>query len=170
MQGMIFTPLGMDETTFDMARALSADHASPHAYDIDGKPSCVRTLHSESNALDRAGLMTEPHTMYCTTIPCHDCALRIIQNGWIKRVIYAEYYESRSTKDVEALFGGYDDDTCKLIGARTPRVERERRSMREPPASGRTRMTMSSTKWKIREVAVASTTAWNPSRCGPGTA
>jgi len=39
MQSMIFDPLGMHETTFDMARALAVDHASPHADDIDGKPS-----------------------------------------------------------------------------------------------------------------------------------
>jgi len=39
MQSMIFDPLGMNETTFDMARALAADHASPHADDIEGKPS-----------------------------------------------------------------------------------------------------------------------------------
>lgn len=39
MQSMIFDPLGMHETTFDMARALAADHASPHADDVDGKPN-----------------------------------------------------------------------------------------------------------------------------------
>ncbi|HVU22094.1 MAG TPA: serine hydrolase domain-containing protein [Rhizomicrobium sp.] len=39
MQSMIFDPLGMHETTFDMARALSGDYASPHADDIDGKPT-----------------------------------------------------------------------------------------------------------------------------------
>jgi CubicO group peptidase (beta-lactamase class C family) len=39
MQSKIFTPLGMGETTFDMTRALSANHASPHAQDIDGKTS-----------------------------------------------------------------------------------------------------------------------------------
>jgi CubicO group peptidase (beta-lactamase class C family) len=39
MREQIFNPLGMDETTFDMARALSGDHASPHGDDIDGKPS-----------------------------------------------------------------------------------------------------------------------------------
>jgi CubicO group peptidase (beta-lactamase class C family) len=38
MRSMIFDPLGMNETTFDMARALAADHASPHADDIDGVP------------------------------------------------------------------------------------------------------------------------------------
>ncbi len=39
MQEQIFTPLGMNETTFDMSRALAADHASPHADDVDGKPA-----------------------------------------------------------------------------------------------------------------------------------
>ena len=37
MQRMIFDPLGMNETTFDMAKALAANHASPHSDDIDGK-------------------------------------------------------------------------------------------------------------------------------------
>jgi CubicO group peptidase (beta-lactamase class C family) len=39
MQRMIFDPLGMKSTTFDMARALHGNHASPHGDDVDGKPS-----------------------------------------------------------------------------------------------------------------------------------
>jgi CubicO group peptidase (beta-lactamase class C family) len=39
MRREIFDPLGMAETTFDMARALSGDHASPHGDDIDGRPA-----------------------------------------------------------------------------------------------------------------------------------
>ncbi|HEY5073001.1 MAG TPA: serine hydrolase domain-containing protein [Caulobacteraceae bacterium] len=39
MAEQIFAPLGMNETTFDMARALSGDHASPHGDDIDGRPT-----------------------------------------------------------------------------------------------------------------------------------
>src|SRR5262249_12328583 len=39
MQRKIFYPLGMKSTTFDMARALRGNHASPHGDDIDGKPS-----------------------------------------------------------------------------------------------------------------------------------
>jgi len=42
MQKMVFDPLGMHETTFNMARALAADHASPHGDDVDGKPSLAR--------------------------------------------------------------------------------------------------------------------------------
>jgi CubicO group peptidase (beta-lactamase class C family) len=39
MQQKIFNPLGMKSTTFDYARALAGNHASPHSDDIDGKPS-----------------------------------------------------------------------------------------------------------------------------------
>lgn len=39
MQKMIFDPLGMKSTTFDYARALAGDHATPHGDDIDGKPT-----------------------------------------------------------------------------------------------------------------------------------
>src|SRR6478672_5971467 len=39
MQVKIFNPLGMKSTTFDMAKALRGDHASPHGNDVDGKPS-----------------------------------------------------------------------------------------------------------------------------------
>jgi CubicO group peptidase (beta-lactamase class C family) len=37
MQQKIFDPLGMKFTTFDYARALAGDHASPHGDDVDGK-------------------------------------------------------------------------------------------------------------------------------------
>ena len=90
---------------------------------VGDKESCVRTIHAESNALDRAGPMNEPHTMYCTVIPCRDCALRIIQNGWIKKVIYAEWYESRNSKDTEALFGTRDADTIAAMTKRWGRPE-----------------------------------------------
>ena len=39
MQSLVFAPLGMKQTTFDFARALRGNHASPHAEDIDGKIS-----------------------------------------------------------------------------------------------------------------------------------
>ncbi|HLV85356.1 MAG TPA: serine hydrolase domain-containing protein [Candidatus Sulfotelmatobacter sp.] len=39
MQKKIFDPLGMKSTTFDYARALAGNHASPHGDDIDGHPS-----------------------------------------------------------------------------------------------------------------------------------
>jgi CubicO group peptidase (beta-lactamase class C family) len=39
MQTYVFDPLGMTSTTFDYARALAGNHASPEAPDIDGKPA-----------------------------------------------------------------------------------------------------------------------------------
>jgi CubicO group peptidase (beta-lactamase class C family) len=39
MQERIFDPLGMTSTTFDYARALAGDHATPHGDNVDGKPS-----------------------------------------------------------------------------------------------------------------------------------
>ena len=39
MQKKIFDPLGMKSTTFDYARALAGNHASPHGDDVDGQPS-----------------------------------------------------------------------------------------------------------------------------------
>jgi len=38
MQEMIFDPLGMKSTTFDYAKALAGNHASPHGEDVDGNP------------------------------------------------------------------------------------------------------------------------------------
>jgi len=38
MQEKIFDPLGMKSTTFDYARALAGNHATPHGDDVDGKP------------------------------------------------------------------------------------------------------------------------------------
>ncbi|HKP29477.1 MAG TPA: serine hydrolase domain-containing protein, partial [Gemmatimonadales bacterium] len=39
MQTLVFDPLGMKATTFDFKKALAGNHSSPHAPDIDGKPS-----------------------------------------------------------------------------------------------------------------------------------
>ncbi len=39
MQTQVFDPLGMRDTTFDFARALAGNHASPHAWDVDGRPA-----------------------------------------------------------------------------------------------------------------------------------
>jgi CubicO group peptidase (beta-lactamase class C family) len=39
MRKRIFDPLGMTHTTFDFARALADNHASPHDEDHDGTPN-----------------------------------------------------------------------------------------------------------------------------------
>jgi CubicO group peptidase (beta-lactamase class C family) len=42
MQTKIFDPLGMSATTFDYARALAGNHASPHGDDVDGNPRVAK--------------------------------------------------------------------------------------------------------------------------------
>lgn len=81
---------------------------------IDGRESCVRTIHAESNALDLCGPIAEPHTLFTTVIPCRLCALRIIQAG-IRRVVYHEFYQSQGTLEVEALFARKDAATAARI-------------------------------------------------------
>lgn len=73
------------------------DDAGHELKEIDGRMSCVRTLHAESNALDDAGRRAEGCVLYVTVIPCYDCAKRIVHAG-IKRVVYGEYYQSRNTE------------------------------------------------------------------------
>lgn len=64
--------------------------------EIDGRQSCVRTLHAESNALDDAGRRAYGGSIYITVTPCFDCAKRIVQHK-IKRVVWGSYYASRNT-------------------------------------------------------------------------
>lgn len=71
--------------------------------EIEGRMSCVRTLHAESNAIDYAGRQTWGCTLYTTVIPCYDCAKRIVNAG-IRRVVYDEFYQSRNTEIVEDYF------------------------------------------------------------------
>lgn len=79
------------------------DEVGHELKEIDGRMSCVRTLHAESNAIDRARQDLTGCTLYATVIPCYDCAKRIVSAG-ITRVVYSEYYESRNTKLVAEFF------------------------------------------------------------------
>jgi len=63
---------------------------------IDGRDSCVRTLHSESNCIDYAGKNARGCTLYVTCHPCLECAKRIVNAG-IHAVEYDEYYVSQKT-------------------------------------------------------------------------
>lgn len=69
---------------------------------IDGRESCVRTIHAESNAIDYAGRLAKDCTLFTTVIPCRPCAQRIVQ-ARISRVVYWEFYESQGTRETAAL-------------------------------------------------------------------
>lgn len=73
----------------------------PHCSDvgcIDYHGHCLRTVHSEENALMRAAL-THGNVLYSTHLPCILCCKLIITMG-IKEVVYHEFYH---------------DDRCKLF-------------------------------------------------------
>lgn len=71
--------------------------------EIDGRQSCVRTLHAESNALDDAGRKARGGQIYVTVTPCLDCAKRIVNAG-MTHVTWYEHYESRNTGMVQDFF------------------------------------------------------------------
>jgi len=65
MQKMIFAPLGMNSTTFDMARALKANHATPHGDDVDGVPQVANMAPNYSVTPHRpgGGVWTSAHDL-----------------------------------------------------------------------------------------------------------
>jgi CubicO group peptidase (beta-lactamase class C family) len=65
MQKKIFDPLGMKSTTFDMARALRSNHASPHGDDVDGKPALANIAFDYSVMPHRpaGGVWTSSHDL-----------------------------------------------------------------------------------------------------------
>jgi CubicO group peptidase (beta-lactamase class C family) len=65
MQAKIFDPLGMHSTTFDYARALGGNHASPHGDTIDGKPSVANMAfnYSIESARPAGGVWTSAHDL-----------------------------------------------------------------------------------------------------------
>ena len=65
MQDLVFNPLGMNSTTFDMARALKANHASPHGDDADGKPQVANMAFNYSVMPHRpaGGVWTSAHDL-----------------------------------------------------------------------------------------------------------
>ena len=65
MQRLIFAPLGMNSTTFDMARALKGNHASAHSSDVDGKPRVASMGFNYSIAPHRpaGGVWTSAHDL-----------------------------------------------------------------------------------------------------------
>src|SRR5204862_4070225 len=65
MQKMIFAPLGMNSTTFDMARALKANHATPHGDDVDGAPRAASMAFNYSVMPHRpaGGVWTSAHDL-----------------------------------------------------------------------------------------------------------
>ncbi len=65
MQKKIFDPLGMKSTTFDMARALKGNAATPHGDNVDGKPAVASMAFNYSVMPHRpaGGVWTSSHDL-----------------------------------------------------------------------------------------------------------
>ncbi len=75
--------------------------------EIDGRESCIATLHAESNALDDAGRNARGCTLYVTCTPCFECAKRIVNSG-VKKIWFDEAYNSRKTEWTLNMFDDAD--------------------------------------------------------------
>ena len=83
-----------------------AGHDMRKVFDDTGNVTqhCVRTLHSEQNAILQAakfGMSIDGATLYCKMTPCRRCAMMIINAG-IKRVVCEKRYHA--DKDTIELF------------------------------------------------------------------
>lgn len=69
----------------------------PHCSDIgcdDATGRCLRTIHAERNAIERASLRQRGGaTLYCTHVPCGNCRSLIINRG-IAEVVYLHDYKN----------------------------------------------------------------------------
>lgn len=66
----------------------------PHYPNCPAIPGCNVAVHAEANAIAFAakhGVATAGTTIYCTTMPCLNCA-RLIVNSGIERVLYLHSY------------------------------------------------------------------------------
>jgi dCMP deaminase len=89
--GYVGSPKGLphcDDVGHLMKKVIHEDgHVSQH---------CVRTIHSEQNAITQAarfGIALDGSTMYVKMTPCRTCAMLIINTG-IKRVVCEKKYHA----------------------------------------------------------------------------
>jgi CubicO group peptidase (beta-lactamase class C family) len=65
MRTQVFEPLGMTATTFDFAKAMKGNHASPHGYDVDGKTAVGKMdlNYAVVPVRPAGGVWTSPHDL-----------------------------------------------------------------------------------------------------------
>jgi dCMP deaminase len=72
----------------------SCDEVGHELVDINGRQSCVRTIHAEKNAIitaARYGVKLAAGTLYTTASPCRDCFMAAVQTG-ISDIVYGSEY------------------------------------------------------------------------------
>ena len=62
---------------------------------------CISTVHAEANAICNAarnGVPLNGSTMYCTMVPCYNCAKLIVQCGMHRVIAKFDYHHSADSK------------------------------------------------------------------------
>ena len=83
----------------------SCDEVGHELVDINGRKSCVRTVHAEENAIvtaARYGVRLDGATLYTTASTCYDCLKMVAQAG-IKRILYGQQYDSARSGSVDIV-------------------------------------------------------------------
>lgn len=83
----------------------SCDEIGHELMEINGRQSCVRTIHAEENAIvtaARHGVALEGGTLYTTASTCYNCLKRVCQVG-IKRIFYGTEYIGGTSVDLHAI-------------------------------------------------------------------
>src|SRR5215471_4700105 len=98
MQTKVFAPLGMTTSTFDFAKAMRGNHASPHGEDVDGKLAVARMdlNYSVYPVRPAGGLWTSPSEL--AKYVEMELAKGMLPNG--KRLVSEENLRARYTPQV----------------------------------------------------------------------
>lgn len=83
----------------------SCDEVGHELMEINGRQSCVRTIHAEENAIvtaARHGVALEGSTLYTTASTCYNCLKRVCQVG-IKRIVYGTEYIGGTSVDLHSI-------------------------------------------------------------------
>lgn len=83
----------------------SCDEVGHEFAEINGRQSCVRTVHAEENAVvtaARHGVRLDGGTLYTTASTCYDCARMVAQAG-IKRVFFGQLYNSARSAGIDII-------------------------------------------------------------------
>lgn len=83
----------------------SCDEVGHQMQQINGRESCIRTVHSEENAIvtaARHGVALDGSTLYTTASTCYDCFKMAAQAG-IKRIVYGQLYNSARSDGIDII-------------------------------------------------------------------
>ena len=97
----------------------NVEHCDDAGCDMENN-HCVRTVHSEANAIAdaaRRGIQIEGATLYCNTFPCWTCFKLIVSSG-IKEIVYDDVYLSETNKRVFDIANKMDSLVIRKFNAK----------------------------------------------------